>query len=324
MPQNNNQSIETDLQEAPLGAQSTEEHNADTTGRIEKHDKVPRKAPKEGLLQSPSTKSNVRVGRLGQRQARNRQSHVNLRRGKSVSHSSAYDLFGPDAQPQSNQRGHSVPPSPSKGEQEETDSEEPRIHLATPTRITLKPHLATHETPEGGISKLDLPDIVQLEDPFAPEQDQREGTNNQSQAPYSSAPTGSEAPQSPKVDVSEVNVPGKENDDEPQGTSTHLGAHVPKKNSSLSSTNDNPKKHKSSTDAPPKSLLKEPPKSSMAPKSNHEASNLPQNIPRGACVAPGFKPHNTEDNVNRSRQVTIPPPPRDPQDHLQKNMEAKR
>ena len=40
----------------------------------------------------------------------------------------------------------------------------PQAHLATPTRETLRtPQRATHETPEGGLSKLDLPDILQLD-----------------------------------------------------------------------------------------------------------------------------------------------------------------
>ena len=58
----------------------------------------------------------------------------------------------------------------------------PQLHLTTPTRATLKsPRRATHETPEGGLSKLNLPDIVQdslNSDPVRQEKVLEDGSKN--------------------------------------------------------------------------------------------------------------------------------------------------
>uniref|UniRef100_A0A7S1I4W9 Uncharacterized protein n=1 Tax=Eutreptiella gymnastica TaxID=73025 RepID=A0A7S1I4W9_9EUGL len=112
------------------------------------------------------------------------------------------------------------------------------------------------------MSKLDLPDIMQLEDPFVPEQAQQEESNkqtppptedksaseptkdlkqkdDQSHAPSSSDSTGHESQQSPKANVNELNVSEGEKGKEPQSTLAHPDKHVPKNSSLLGSTNDN-------------------------------------------------------------------------------------
>ena len=180
----------------PQGKKATEteaqsgEHNTATTddesrpsNKVEKVEREPRKTAKETHLESPNTKLSTKLAKVDEKQTRTRQSLLALQRKAP----SIYDALGVNSQPPPDpfepeeQQGQQTTSWADEVDQHEKakgalledgedaltssaapDPEAPQAHHATPTRAASRPpQRASHETPEGGLSQLNLPDIVQ-------------------------------------------------------------------------------------------------------------------------------------------------------------------